>query len=867
MKRFIFILVFFLGLTFFSSRPLINYFSKGIPYTANPLKGHEVVSLYPGDHLQLYYHFWLLTDALDSKHKFFDNPYEFNFAGRPFYFTFHSLPLSLIFALLYFMGGAFAYNFLIVASLFLSGIAGYLLGRRYGKTFWAGIMGGTIALLFPYRTDQLMGGHQAGFVFFILPLSVYIFEKFLESKKIYFGILLICLLLTLSVADIQSFYFGFLFVSVFFFLKLLFFAVREKAQLKSIYSILIVLTVAVVISVGASLTIKKLSVSPSSAKQGRSLKEVALYSPRPEYLIFKNHPNAEKHIYIGIVPLLLIFLGVPWYFFKERKSLKDDLEFNSTILFSLIAFIASTYLILGLSIDQHFHFYKRCYWNIPYFNFSRVPSRIIINTYTFLIILFPFSISYIVRNLPRKKNLKKFFRLGILIFLMFDYGILEGVGISLLPKEDSITENIKDKLKENPEGRLLGVPIWPGDSADSSVYEYEITQTKAPFLNGYSPLVPENYKKDYFWNLMSINVGAIGTKEALVLEQEKIRLILFNQGAFARKVSHFPFILTVNRLISKAYLTLIAHQGRKWLFELKSNTNVLELPVLSSPAGALIEARTFKAQRGKIISDEQAEDKTAYELELNSKNRVLVQGEKQILPQGNFIADFRIKAAPEIPFKRSLIFEVRLKQTNKVFSQKIGREKIDSLAGRYVNIAVPFESGKADFPEFIIRGSGEGKIWFDHILLIYEQHRGAVTKYEAEDMFFQGIYMPDAQAGNKKAVFASPETLWGTAMLFGPYRWYSPGDWLLSFYIRIKNGQNDNLRVGTMEVTANWGKEQVTQREIYVKDFKREGYTKIDLPFSLLKEKLLEFRLKYHKSCELWIDRVEVKKRELKRRK
>ena len=38
--------------------------------------------------------------------------------------------------------------------------------------------------------------------------------------------------------------------------------------------------------------------------------------------------------------------------------------------------------------------------------------------------------------------------------------------------------------------RVLYLPIWPGDSAYSSLYLYAITRTRVPAVNGYSPFVP-----------------------------------------------------------------------------------------------------------------------------------------------------------------------------------------------------------------------------------------------------------------------------------------------------------------------------------------------------------------------------------------
>ncbi len=127
-------------------------------------------------------------------------------------------------------------------------------------------------------------------------------------------------------------------------------------------------------------------------------------------------------------------------------------------------------------------------------------------------------------------------------------------------------------------------------------------------------------------------MGYIGKKEQTLLNREKINLLYFHQGAFARKVSHFPFMLSVNRLLSNPKLNLIRQTERSWLFERKQNTSPLPHPPLSTPAGALLEARSFHTLNKKIITDKDAQDKTAVEIQLSKTKEPLLFGKKQILP-------------------------------------------------------------------------------------------------------------------------------------------------------------------------------------------------------------------------------------------
>ena len=58
--------------------------------------------------------------------------------------------------------------------------------------------------------------------------------------------------------------------------------------------------------------------------------------------------------------------------------------------------------------------------------------------------------------------------------------------------------------------RVLYLTLWPGDSANSSLYLYAITRTRVPAVNGYSPLVARHYVRDVFEPLEPLNVGISG---------------------------------------------------------------------------------------------------------------------------------------------------------------------------------------------------------------------------------------------------------------------------------------------------------------------------------------------------------------------
>ena len=117
------------GLALISSFPLIKNFTTGIPWSA--FRGDLSWSLLerPGDHLQLYYFFWLVKQNILGHVPLNANPYEFNMLGGQTAGNdgFTTAPLAFISFLFSPLGDVTAYNCTIIASYVLAGVFMYLL--------------------------------------------------------------------------------------------------------------------------------------------------------------------------------------------------------------------------------------------------------------------------------------------------------------------------------------------------------------------------------------------------------------------------------------------------------------------------------------------------------------------------------------------------------------------------------------------------------------------------------------------------------------------------------------------------------------------------------------------------------------------
>ncbi|MEA3369325.1 MAG: hypothetical protein U9Q24_03105, partial [Candidatus Ratteibacteria bacterium] len=352
--KIIFVILIFFSLSAVLTYPLISYFNRGIPYTRTPAEGWDVRVLEQGDHLQLYYHFWLARDALRREKPFFVDPYEFSVPGIKI-FTVRRLPLSIIFVIFSVFGGAFAYNATVIISLTFSGLAMFLLARIYLKSDFPAFIAGLIYAVSPFTVAQLLGGHTNGFLWGIVPLAVFSLEKLFSEGKLKFALLYFFCLFSFALIEYHLLYY----LSFF---SLLFLPIRTvtslarwkeanfnliKRLLKAWAPIFLSLLLVFLFVV----FLKNVELGVSIARKGRDLSEVRLYSPGIRDLFSRGNVDAEKNIYLGMVSLALAFLG---FIFSSCRPANNTNQYEEKInrLFFAGGLLISTILALGPSLND-----------------------------------------------------------------------------------------------------------------------------------------------------------------------------------------------------------------------------------------------------------------------------------------------------------------------------------------------------------------------------------------------------------------------------------------------------------------------------------------------------------------------------------
>ncbi|VAX19621.1 hypothetical protein MNBD_NITROSPINAE03-737, partial [hydrothermal vent metagenome] len=464
------------------------------------------------------YHLGLLRDAVRGKIDWFSNPYEFatSYTKEPGPSTYF-LPFSILSIPLLGHSIQAGYNLLILLSLFFGGLSAYLFTKRVTGSLAGGLAGGLLFDIVPVRLTELYGGHPSGFALFLFPLTLYFFDKALFGRSFFYSALAgIC-----SVALAYQYLFFSYFLLIFLLPYSIFRLVPavksaiKAARMKKLIVASLPFLAGIGLTLYAGMSFDSGFLGGSTSEGGRSMAEIALFSPPVKGAIDK---TSGMSVYLGYA-LLLLPVSIIIAFILRKKG---DREGNE-ILFFVSVFIISYCLAFGLSLDQYVPLYSFFYDHFPYFSLSRTPAKIMV------IAIFAISVlaGYVVKYTWRRGLPIRIAGVLLIAFIAADFHPGGPIGVTFLDKENKIYAAIaKDGSADN---KVLNLPIWPGDSAWSSIYQFYAVESGTYMLNGYSPLVAKKYIDNIFWPLVAMNSGAVGKKEVDLLKNEGVKWIVFHE--------------------------------------------------------------------------------------------------------------------------------------------------------------------------------------------------------------------------------------------------------------------------------------------------------------------------------------------------
>ena len=140
-------------------------------------------------------------------------------------------------------------------------------------------------------------------------------------------------------------------------------------------------------------------------------------------------------------------------------------------------------------------------------------------------------------------------------------------GICLEPGADPAWLAVAEDAKaRGVEPRALVLPIWPGDSSWSSIYQYHAVRAGVPMLNGYAAVRSHDYAERVFHRFETMTEGDFTDDQAAGLRELGVTHVILHENAFPPKVSPFPFGETLRRHLADPRLRLVGDGNGVWAF-------------------------------------------------------------------------------------------------------------------------------------------------------------------------------------------------------------------------------------------------------------------------------------------------------------
>lgn len=962
----------FLLLAIIDAYPLIRYLDKGMPYSPYPDKGHETTYTAHGDYLQLYYNLWLFKDALLGNIPFFTNPYEFS-VGEGYMPSFNSqfFPMSLFFAILSVFGNITAYNLLVILSYILTGLSGYLLIKLYTRSWVSALIAGIILTLFPYRTGQVLGGHPNGFLFFLIPLTIYLLEKSFKDGSLWPSIGAGLSVISMSLLEGHFHYYIFLFLAIFLPWRFFFDLHGRSEEIKLLKEIRIkdvVLVFSIGTSVGFSLVLIKsnppiledpifysstilpfiligfwvlysrlfslatkiplrqvlredastylplflfllylirlvypiehlgkgiaiialccvialkgyrlfsvrgllrerfLEASPllkqrlfktilpfllmcsltivwalytrshletSIASEGRPITQIMKYSPEISDFFKRHNRSVEKNIYLGLIPFSLACVSLFLKRMEERRN----------ILFFGAFFIVSFILSFGPNLRPYIHLYNILYDHLPFFNYPRVAGRMITITAIMMVILSGYGLKWLVTSSPLPIPLPKGERDGVrgrylfigLIFIVtfLDFLPFSLRGISIPSSGNAAYEEVRKNIGNK---KVLEIPLWPGDSAWTSVYQYYVTLYRYHMINGYDPGVSKRYIDEIFGTLYPVNFGELKEREYLFLKKLNVRYIVMHEEEFPRKVSPYPFRSSLDNMKRSPYVAYIKKDEQLYLFKLNDDIRTTKMPSFSinSPVGSVYQAELLPRLTGSVVKDEDASVGEAA-LGRNGEGEGWLQyGPYRMFPSGKYKAIFRMKIDKKTGKKDVATIDISSCMSKEILNKRELKTDDFIRDGVYQDFVLPFSLGSPQELEFRVYYKNNVDLWVDYAYVLTAGEKDPRWTYNSEDLF----HLPDR--------------------FEGPTRRYPEGDYVATFYLKME----DNISredIALIQILTEDG--VVKEKNLKRKDFPVVGrYFPFYLKFRLGREAFLDSKISSGDLTKIGLKKIEIVK-------
>lgn len=547
--------------------PMLTRINSSVPCMAESGKAAPTFNfMEPGDHLQLMYHFWLGEDMVRGQTPWFGNIYEFNLgddAARREPGTYY-FPFSLFFAIGDAVAGrAFGWNLAGFLSLWITVLFTVALLRRFIRNESVVWLLAAVSIALPYRWYTLAGGSPAGFAMCWPPLLFLGLDIAVRDDRWRGGMLAGLAVLLCAWDDTHSFFFGLLLAPVWCLFALI---GRDKlpAFPRGWFAMALRLSPVLLFLVVATLTTKNMTGNVAVARGPRTWKDVALSSPNADGFFSWTADSHTNHIYLGYALTLLIPVGciaALVMFVKARERRREVIAFALLVA----ACVAVGLLAVGVHGPMDGLPMRAARKLIPKYDMIRQSAKIFTVLPPMLLVAAALSLR-MLNEVLRYRRTTAIVGIALASLCIVEFASRFHLRFCVLTDEQPAYAAL---LEKNAKPHALVIPLWPGDSHYTSVYQHYASLYRIRMVNGYRPFVPEDYRKGFWPRFESANLGELSDAQLDELLKIGVNAVILHEDLFPEKVSPVPVAYTLRALLNHPRLTLLSHAGTIWSWRIE----------------------------------------------------------------------------------------------------------------------------------------------------------------------------------------------------------------------------------------------------------------------------------------------------------
>ncbi len=614
------------------------------------------------------------------------------------------------------------------------------------------------------------------------------------------------------------------------------------------------------------LFVKSRDFEASIAHAGRGLGEVLLFAPRWEDLFTPQASHAERLVYLGWPLLALLALALVLLAWGRGVGSRPQAALAS--LWAALGGLACL-LCLGPTLEG-LPLYQLLYRWLPFFNFPRVPGRLILPAAVLLSLAAAWALAQVL-EMARPRRGRWLGAAGGLLaagLLAWSYMPAGGIGLCALPPAGGLEREIAARLAQAPaeQRRVLALPLWPGDSHQSSVYEHLITRTGQPMVNGYTPLTRRAYVEQVFQPLAPLNLGSLEPPGLAALARLQAGLLAFHDQdqVYTAKVSPFPPALARERLAASGMFKPLGQHGDVFLYQpIPEAGPPAPVDGVTSPVTSAWEAFALPRQTGRLVEDKNAsgwgllfrdqedpagpgEKYLAGNVALASPGRdqpgFLAYGPFKGYPPGRYTARFRLKrGAGGMPGR----VEVAADKGSRILAAaELGQERLPA-DGAWREVELEFALERVTPLEFRAWYSGQAELALNTVLVSFAGENRWQRFFPAARLWRQaGELVLDERVPGGLASLAKAGQTPPLYLMHGPRQSLDPGRYVASFRLAAQGENPAGAELAELVVASDLGRLPLASALARGADLGPE-YRELRVPFEVERRCEVDLRVLY----------------------